>query len=309
MAKPKTLFILGAGASKPYGYPTGIELRELILGRGYENIIIDALGDDYSELAATEKYHSFIDEFTRSSVYSIDSFLEHRPEFMKIGKISIAAALFHYENDGQLRKAYDNWYMDLFNRINTSFDTIDKYNISFITFNYDRSLEQFLFEAIRCRFGKDYNECIEKLNNIPIIHLYGQLVDLPWQNSNGHEYLCTSMIAHEKSIKRIREAPSNIKLINDERSVEQSAEFQNSYQQISEADTIYFLGFGFDETNLRRLKIENMHNKTIHATAQGIVPTKISWINNRFSMADCRKFYLYQGYGAKEVLDTYFTLE
>jgi len=31
MIKTKTLFILGAGASAPFGYPTGIELRKAIL--------------------------------------------------------------------------------------------------------------------------------------------------------------------------------------------------------------------------------------------------------------------------------------
>jgi hypothetical protein len=33
MIANRTTLILGAGASKPFGYPTGVELREQIIGR------------------------------------------------------------------------------------------------------------------------------------------------------------------------------------------------------------------------------------------------------------------------------------
>lgn len=47
MIKTNTLFILGAGASKPFGYPTGKELRDLIRGQRNDNIIVRALAGAY----------------------------------------------------------------------------------------------------------------------------------------------------------------------------------------------------------------------------------------------------------------------
>ena len=189
MIKTQTLFILGAGASAPFGYPTSVGLRNSILSRGNDPTILQALNYMNDDPKPFEKeFNRFLDEFARSSVYSIDSFLEYRTEFMEVGKINIAAFLINHEEDRNLRLATDkNWYMYLYDRLKVSFDEFDKNNISFITFNYDRSLEQFLFEAVLCRFGKSPKECAEKLKSIPIVHLYGQLDPLV----NGSSLLLT----------------------------------------------------------------------------------------------------------------------
>jgi hypothetical protein len=77
MIKTKTLFILGAGASNPFGYPTGAKLRDLIIEQKERRSILNVLnvyGDD--DIKPFERHQeSFIDEFRKSSVYSIDSFL------------------------------------------------------------------------------------------------------------------------------------------------------------------------------------------------------------------------------------------
>jgi hypothetical protein len=46
-------------------------------------------------------------------------------------------------------------------------------------FNYDRSLEHFLFTALKYSSGKSDDECAGKLKTIPIIHLHGDLGALP----------------------------------------------------------------------------------------------------------------------------------
>jgi len=237
MIKTKTLFILGAGASAPYGYPTSVGLREAILGRERDSTILKALNNENDDPKPFEKeLNRFLDEFSRSSVYSIDSFLEHRTEFMKIGKLSIAAYLINYEVDSILRSSINNWYMYLYDRLNVSFDIFHQNNISFITFNYDRSLEQFIFEAVRYRFGKSPKECVEKLTNIPIVHLYGQLDPLPWQQGkHGKEYH-----PNKHLFDRIRSATDNIKLISDERDISKSHDFQKAYYLINNAQRIFF---------------------------------------------------------------------
>jgi len=290
MIKTKTLFILGAGASRPFGYLTSIELRDAIRNKGMSHILVDALTPSYEEPGWYERaINKFVDEFSRSSVYSIDFFLEHRPDFMDIGKMAIAAYLIQYENDEKLRESKNNWYMYLYDRLKCSFEDFDKNSISFITFNYDRSLEQFFFEAIRSRFDKPPDECAKKLKNIPITHLYGQLDFLPWQGRNGTPYS-----AGENLIQRVQKAKSNIKLISGERDVERSEEFRQAYNLIAAAQRIYFLGFSFDETNIERLNIALMKGKTLVATALGLEESKKRWVRKYFENTIGAEIFLFE---------------
>ncbi len=280
MIKTKTLFILGAGASVPYKYLTSVELRYEILfnAANYEVDIVDALnpfGDDVKDFH--DSLIAFREAFSKSGRNSIDSFLEHRPEFMEIGKTFIAKILISYEKDNNLRNNENNWYMYLLERMEGSFDELSQNKISFITFNYDRSLEYFLFEAIKNQFNKTPTECTEMMRNFPIVHLYGQLDPLPWQDKNGKEYSSTKNLT-----KRLRAAPKNIKLISDERDIEKSQEFQNAYKLVECADRIFFLGFSFDKTNLERLKIRVKAGTSIVGTAYNLETTKRIWVDGYF---------------------------
>lgn len=280
MIKTKTLFILGAGASAPFEYPTGIQLRNLICGQTRKAAIIQALvpvNEKEDESFHAQSVDKFITEFSRSGLYSIDFFLEHRKEFMNIGKMTIASYLLPCEKDERLRESGNNWYMYLYDRLKSSFEEFDGNKISFITFNYDRSLEQFLFEALKNQFNKTPQECAEKIKNIPIIHLYGQLDFLPWQNENGLPYLY-----RKNSFVRLRNARDNIKLITEEREVEKSQEFQAAYKLIEKAGRIYILGFGFDEINLERLNVSLMKDKTITATAYALERSRRRWVEQYF---------------------------
>lgn len=142
ISKP-TVFILGAGASKPYGYPLGWELRERIL----------ALPDDcelFPKLDhAPNEFIQFKKALAESPAESIDAFLEHRDEFTRIGKHAIAAELLKCEQRERLYDPgnEDDWYRYLFNRMTAGvrFDHFLQNEVSFVTFNYDRSLEEYLF--------------------------------------------------------------------------------------------------------------------------------------------------------------------
>lgn len=309
MIKTKTLFILGAGASVPFVYPTSGELRHEILfeSNKYEVDIVRALNlyDDNVK----DFYHSieeFKEAFSKSGVYSIDSFLEHRPEFMKIGKTFIAKILISCEKEDNLRNAKNNWYMYLFDCLKGSFGQLDQNNISFITFNYDRSLEHFLFEAIRNQFGREPKECTEMINNFfPIIHLYGQLDPLPWQEeTHGKEYSSTKNL-----VKRLIAAPRNIKLISDEQDVGKSENFQEAYKHIEWADRIFFLGFSFDETNLKRLNISLMKNKTIIGTTYGLAPARYNCARNYLNNKAETEIHLHNDKDALSLLQNYLEIE
>lgn len=75
-----------------------------------------------------------------------------------------------------------DWYQYFCDKLNTSFEEFDQNKISIITFNYDRSLEHSLFTALKNSYAKNDRDCASKLKNIPIVHVYGQLGYLPWQD-------------------------------------------------------------------------------------------------------------------------------
>ena len=157
--KPTTL-IIGAGASTPFGFPTGYTLLQKALvwgdvGNGKTNpTIFKWLGIDQ------QKLDSFRVALSRSGKKSVDSFLEHRPEFLDVGKAVIALELIQCEREHELfKRDGKSWYEYLFNELNTVFDDFDQNKLSILTFNYDRSLEHYLLTALQHSYGRPVSEC------------------------------------------------------------------------------------------------------------------------------------------------------
>ena len=186
MIRNKTTLILGAGASQCFDYPTGEELFQKILALTKQGSI------EYEILNYLTNGPREIDEFrnslNKSGRYSIDEFLENNSKYNLIGKCAIALALIPKENEEKLFEGNSgNWYKYLF-RIMCEDCTIDNFlnnNISFITFNYDRSLEQYFFTALKNNYGEsDDTKCCEIIQKLRIVHLHGKLGLLPYENVN-----------------------------------------------------------------------------------------------------------------------------
>ena len=92
MIKRKTVLILGAGASMHLAFPSGRQLvTKVIDGLRQENYqlfqILRACGFPAPDITG------FRDALERSGRSSVDVFLEHRPEFLPLGKTAIAGLL------------------------------------------------------------------------------------------------------------------------------------------------------------------------------------------------------------------------
>ena len=176
MIKRNTVLILGAGASIPYGYPSGRELK---------NKISKSLDDSswmevFNRRGVSRLVGQFKDQITYSGRTSVDAFLEYRKEFLEIGKMAIALALIPFEDEKRLfdhNRTVRNWYEYLFNKMSegVAFSELPSNCISIITFNYDRSLEQYLFTSIGNSYGESPEHCKSVMKQFPIIHLHGSL--------------------------------------------------------------------------------------------------------------------------------------
>ena len=300
-----TFFVLGAGASWPYGYPLGSELKRTIC---------DQLLNDQSGLCrvlhSLDFGRSDIVQFRKSLFYSgkisVDAFLEHREEFIEIGKSAIACSLMLHEHEEKMFITGD-WYEYFYNMLNvSSLEEFDQNEASIITFNYDRSLEQYLFTALKNTFGESDRACASKLNNISIVHVYGQLAPLPWQDVTRRDTETFPWQDNSRrynpdidSVESLEKAASGIRIIHENKDLANDPEFNKAHSLICKATNVCFLGTGYNETNVRRLNIScGSKPKHYYGTAYGLKNAERSKIVDQFGRNNADIFF------TKEDVDT-----
>jgi hypothetical protein len=319
MITDKTVFILGAGSDNIYGFPTGSGLREYII-KDFINDLA-SVWDIYNEPPHPEKYQyflfnthpqinakikrcfletapEFIDRFKNSSNLSIDLFLSRNQKFEEIGKLAIIIKILKAERDSKFREDLDkeiqgiDWYKHIFTEMSKTLTEPDSYvnfkdnNLTFVTFNYDRSIENFIHESFYNSFDAivDYKLVTDSNNeNIPaklipfkFLHVYGKISDLPWQSNESIFYGANGEI-------EIKKYSENIKIIYDKRKSEQ--EIKTIKGEINNAERIYFLGFGFALENLKILEIPHLlkPGQKVYATAFNWKEKEIEKLKKNFT--------------------------
>ncbi len=269
-----TVIILGAGASMMYGFPSGKELKDLVI-RLY-NKEGSAL-DKHREAMGIQKNQvkSFCEALSQSGVSSVDAFLEHRKEFLMIGKTAIAEVLIPFEDESKLFTKDGDWYGYFLDKLNSPLDQFHENMVTIITFNYDRSLEWYLYKALHARFGLKEERVIELISKIPVIHLYGTLGGLPCEN-NGRFY------NPSKERQEIYLARDNIKIIHENNS--EFEEFKKAREILRAAYRIVFLGFGHNKVNVMRLKPDSWRrtNQVLQSSGFGLTDLEKKGINRLF---------------------------
>lgn len=260
MINTKTVFILGAGASIPYGFPSGAELREMLCApiSGYNSPRTVNWRSLISKTGISESTsNQFAEAFLKSGMISIDSFLSRRSKaFSEIGKLAIAAILCSFENSNTLHRLDndDDWYVHLWNALVANVHKCEELagnQVRFVTFNYDRSLEYFLIQSCMATFDVTYEEAVKALEPIKIIHVYGQLGKLDHRCSKVARPYQTMLGASELLV-----AAEGIKIIPESR--DDAPEFNEARDLFGWAEQICFLGFGFDPLNVSRLNLESV---------------------------------------------------
>jgi len=251
MIKEPTVFVLGAGASKPYGFPLAAELTTLIC-----SWIISGSPDQ--ELHAISNVSlSEAREMARRlhpSQVSIDLWLAQNKEFLTIGRYSISRFIAKQEEESTL--FWNEWYAPLFRKLlpdelPASPEELCKNSVTFVTFNYDRSLEQALLRKTQAMFGVKEDKAAAIVSTIPIIHVHGQIGPLPWQKPQG-SLKELQVRPYQTQFKPEDILSMGIKIVSE--TSRTTPEYDAAQKAMLNAKYIYFLGFGYDPQNLMRLK-------------------------------------------------------
>ena len=275
MIRKPTVLIFGAGASAEYEFPTGRSLllnivREL---RGSSRLHLDMSSCGFSP----DLIKQFCSELSASNQPSVDAFLEQHKDntdYENLGKAAIAASLMRCE----ATPAIDNrdelkLYEYIWHRASATPGTYAGNALSILTFNYDRSFDEFLrrsLSALHPEFrtrGKPFEAAV---SHFPILRLYGSLGSV---DENEHSYLTYGGADFPALPPTIMAAAKRIKLYHQAKFDESTAELIR--ERIQTAETICFLGFGFYPMNIRILQFcglgQNKNTKH-YASSYGLMP-------------------------------------
>jgi len=249
MIRTSTVFVLGAGASAPYGFDTGHKLLERARSLSETDIV---------NLIAPPMPRSGVPPLLEALVHtgdlSVDAMLETRGNIQAPGKALIARLLLEQERAALQRRHQSSrdWYRTLFAAMDAPIpEEALAQNVRFVTFNYDRSLEYFLAHAWRVKFNPDQAVDPPALRRM-FIHLHGQLGFLPELGGEGQ------VVPYGGGAGGITEtdvlgAGQAIKIISEPHTDE--PQFVEARSAIGEADRVVLLGFGFAARNLERLQL------------------------------------------------------
>jgi hypothetical protein len=315
MITDNVVLILGAGASKPYGYPTALELRKEIVNNYMMTYQDYCLRFGEINQIENEPYvaeiKSMIEIFKKSSTDSIDLFLTRNKQYYEHGKQIISLLLANYELESRFREDMDDrkydWYTELFNMMTKEIinpEEINKFSdnkLSVITFNYDRSFEYYFYESLSHSFTSKRNEIKKIMTNFKIIHLNGKLAPLPWESNNGIYY------KNQLMLQNCDEYSENINIIYDERKGNE-LEIKTL---LNSANRIFFLGFGYGKENINALGMDEtifQQGQRIYGTAMGFTKKEIQKtisllraknghvLYERFIIEDCDSLMLLRNY-------------
>jgi hypothetical protein len=289
----KTVFVIGAGASVEFGMPSGEKLKgevEELLGIKARNsntdkftyfrgTLINQFGSEWSELLEvgpelSEALPSFI---------SIDEALHYfsaNERIVRLGKLAIGHLILQAERKScsvspdertdriDITRSVSTW-LNEFLSIALSFARQSEIsrlfeNVSFVNFNYDRVLEQFLLAALIRRGRLSENTAQQVVMGLNVIRPYGSVGLLPWQDGGNIRFGYDPY--PQGGLQKIADGIFTY--------AEQTDDRGGIRQQISKsmepAELIVIIGFGFHQQNVALLKSSSRKGRIVLATAHGI---------------------------------------
>jgi hypothetical protein len=278
--------VLGAGASSPYGFPTGAGLVEFA----------KSPNEDWWSVAeqyfpnARALHEKFMTAYVDCGADSLDEFAGRRTEFKGYCKLLMAYRIGECEQLIRIRSetGSDRDWMSLFIRRmieGLKFEDIKKARLAVVTFNFDRCFEETLLlrlSALLRQREESESAARERIGHAmtewewPFVHVHGSLGPHPRRSSNGRPYERTTDALAVKS------AADRIILLDDAQN--DSQEFRTARQLIGEAQVVLFLGFGFHRLNCERVLPQSwgVRHPAIFCTTKGLSNGRIEKASGYF---------------------------
>jgi len=142
--------------------------------------------------------------------------------------------------------------------------------VSFVTLNYDRSLERYFFRRLKAqhRYAND-KACLNELYQLRFVHVYGSLGD---ERFIEHPYGRL-----ESSPDEVRRSADRLRIIREETT--EAPYLAQAVELLKEADVICFLGYGFHRLNNQRLGLSDRATEDRKTHRQ-------QWFASRFGITD-----------------------
>ncbi|HEX4240945.1 MAG TPA: hypothetical protein VHZ53_06005 [Steroidobacteraceae bacterium] len=263
-----TAFVLGAGTSIPYRFPSGEGLlkqaRVLSIPDILKKIQRPELEGPARELeGALKKTHDS----------SLDALLELRPDLAEVGKRLLAALLLEHENSSitHFPEPEEDWLTVFFGELvrnTSSIRDFAKNPISFITYNYDRALKHRILGALSAHYGISELECATAIAAIPFLHLHGDLGELPSSGSKTPVPFGPSPTDAGQFARYLDIATARIVIVHEAKP--ETEAFVRARDILGSSEQAVMLGFGFGESNLSRLDVAKWKATTVWGTAFGL---------------------------------------
>lgn len=240
MITRRTVIILGAGASKPYGLPLGPELRDDVVrlcGELGYSLVLKSRGGSAADIT------EFAKDLATSGFSSVDAFLEQRPRWLQLGKVAMALSLLagEFKTAGRLfppNQPRDHWYQVLWGAIQApTYTAFREQPLAIVTFNYDRSLEHYLANVLSNHYAVTPAVAAASL---PLLHVHGSL---------GH--YTDTVFGKPISDPALDQAAQSIRVVHETDMTD--SYFAKARDLIGGAEKVLFLGFGYLPANMRKL--------------------------------------------------------
>lgn len=258
MINTRTVFIVGAGASCPFGFPSGQSLLDELTTTAAFPL------DDVLE-GEREYVHREMDDFKkrlrRSGANSVDDFLQNHQKAAKFGKKLIASCLIKREICNKLTCFCEgHWLRRLWQTIKAPPTIFPANKCGFIVYNYDRCVEHYLTVAMAETYGISHTKAWESVSQIPIIHPHGLLAPYqPEDPSITFNFKARNFDAAH-SCHSVNLAANHIRLFwepishSDQTDASGMPNVQSTMKTLlTNANRVIFLGFGFLKSNTEHL--------------------------------------------------------
>jgi hypothetical protein len=276
LTKP-TVIVLGAGASVPYGFYSGLELLNEARRLATEQFVGFIPPEHQGEARAL---HAAL---KGTLARSIDAMLEKRLDLVDAGKCFMARWLLQCERNMLARNVAEDgrraqqWHEILWDACDQrSLKDFRETPLTLVTYNYDRSVEFALVRSLQHTFPDEDSQWRYGLDGIGPIHLHGQLGILPQLMSSPKDALIQYGAGGHNVDGDVLTAAQGIRIVHEPEPVDEP--FVRARDAISKADRVIFLGFAYAQQNVERLQLrECMRPDTdIYLCTTGYTPAQVA---------------------------------